>query len=191
MAESLSAKPSMNASPSGSGAAPPQPCDVCGAKVGELRRGRCWGCYSTWVEGRAVGMGAACTMCNDRRREHLRSVELLSAWVPRCHNCCARAMRLEPMPQSIDAIRERLDRERREHERRIGKGDTRVFQRDRRGLERRTIGKVEGEDHLLVDDDLLIIEVLDLPADEPGADETRIQMAPVATPPPPPAPGSR
>ena len=69
-------------------------CDVCGAKVGELRRGRCWGCYSKWADGRAVGMGAACCMCNDRRREHLRSVELLSAWVPICHNCCARAMTL-------------------------------------------------------------------------------------------------
>ena len=153
-------------------------CDVCGAKVAELRRGRCWGCYNKWVDGRAVGMGAACTMCNDRRREHLRSVELLGAWVPMCHNCCARAMRLEPMPQTIDEIRVRLDRERRTRDRRIGKADTRVFQRDRRGLERRHTGHVAGDDFLLVDDDILIIEAIDLPADEPGADETRIQLAP-------------
>jgi hypothetical protein len=156
-------------------------CDVCGAKVGELRRGRCWGCYSKWVDGRAVGMGAACTMCNDRRREHLRSVELLGAWVPMCHNCCARSMRLEPMPQSIDEIRQRLDRERRVADRRAGKPDTRVFRRDRRGLERRHMGQGGASDELLVlDDDILMIEALDLPDNEPGADETRIQLPPTA-----------
>jgi hypothetical protein len=154
-------------------------CDVCGAKVAELRRGRCWGCYSRWAEGRPVGMGAACTMCNDRRREHLRSVELLGAWLPMCHNCCARAMRLEPMPQTIDEIRQRLDRERRRDDRRIGRPDTRIFKRDRRGIERRHAGA--GADEVLIgDDDIILIESLDLPPDEPGADETRIQLPPGA-----------
>jgi hypothetical protein len=155
-------------------------CDMCGAKVAELRRGRCWGCYSQWVDGRPVGMGAACTMCNDRRREHLRSVELLGAWVPMCHNCCARATRLEPMPQTIDEIRVRLDRERRMRDRRAGKPDTRVFKRDRRGLERRSTPG-SADDHLLVvDDDIIILETIDLPEDEPGGDETRIQLPPAA-----------
>jgi hypothetical protein len=157
-----------------------QSCDVCGASVAELRRGRCWGCYSKWADGRAVGMGAACCMCNDRRREHLRQVELLGAWVPICHNCCARTMKLEPMPQSLDAIRQRLDRERRVEDRRIGKPDTRVFRRDRRGLERRHLGNPSGDELLVLDDDILMIEALDLPPDEPGADETRIQLPPTA-----------
>src|ERR1035438_10828460 len=26
------------------------PCSVCGAAVTELRRGRCWGCYTRWAE---------------------------------------------------------------------------------------------------------------------------------------------
>ena len=28
------------------------PCGVCGAAVSELRRGRCWGCYTRWAESR-------------------------------------------------------------------------------------------------------------------------------------------
>ena len=35
-------------------------CDVCSAKVHELRRGRCWGCYARWVDARPVGVGARC-----------------------------------------------------------------------------------------------------------------------------------
>jgi hypothetical protein len=175
----------MSDSPSGSGNgnATLVPCDVCGAKVQELRRGRCWGCYTRWADGRPVGLGAACGMCSDRRREHLRMVELLGAWMPMCHNCAVRATRLDPMPKSVDEIRLRLDRERRRRDRRVGKADTRVFQRDRRGLERRRAGSVSGDDLLLVDDgDILIIEA-DLEAEkgdlgEEAREETRIQLPP-------------
>jgi hypothetical protein len=169
-------------------------CDVCGAKVTELRRGRCWGCYTQWVEARPVGFGAACTMCNDRRREHLKSVELLGTWVPVCHNCHARALHLEPMPQSLEEIRQRLDRERRLRDRRAGKPDSRIFKRERRGLERRSRGHAAGDDLLLVDDDILIVEHVEpVLASGGGADgfgrdeETRIQLAPLPVPPPPPA----
>jgi hypothetical protein len=162
-------------------------CEVCSAKVHELRRGRCWGCYSKWSENRPVGYGAACCMCNDRRREHLRLAELLGAWMPICHNCAARATHLTPMPQSLDEIRTRLDRERRRRDRRIGKSDGRVFKRERRGLERRRTGLAAGDDLLIDDADILIIEALsDEVAAEGGAgdedgewrEETRILLGP-------------
>jgi hypothetical protein len=172
-------------------------CDMCGAKVAELRRGRCWGCYASWVEGRPVGLGAACVMCNDRRREHLRMIELLRAWVPSCHNCHARVLRLDPMPASVEDIRTRLARDRRTRERRVGKADTRVYPRERRGLERRHVGAATGDDLLLLDDDILIVEELfhaegEMVTSRPEEgvpargevefrdDETRIQLAPEA-----------
>lgn len=147
-------------------------CEVCGAKVSELRRGRCWGCYTRWTEHRPVGMGAACAICNDRRREHLRMVELLRAWVPICHNCATRTMKLSPMPATLEEIRQRLDRERRRRDRRVGKPDTRVFPRERRGIERRSVGLARGDDLMILDDsDIMIIE--DEAAADAG-DETRI-----------------
>jgi hypothetical protein len=160
----------------------PLPCDVCGAKVNELRRGRCWGCYSRWVETRPVGLGAACVLCNDRRRDHLRSMELMGSWMPVCHNCAARTARMMPMPDTLDAVRLRLSRERRDGDRRDGKPDTRVYPRDRRGLERRSTGHADGDDLMLLgEDDILIIVDDDGLADLRGemqGEETRIQLAP-------------
>jgi hypothetical protein len=166
----------------GTSTSPTHQCEVCGAKVGELRRGRCWGCYTKWADGRPVGLGAACCMCNDRRREHLRMTELLRAWVPMCFNCAARAAQLAPMPQTLDEIRVRLDRERRRRDRRIGKQDTRVFQRERRGLERRRAGAAAGDDLMLVDDaDILIVEAspeLEGELGDEPVEETRILLPP-------------
>jgi hypothetical protein len=150
----------------------PKTCEACGAIVAELRRGRCWGCYTRWTDNRPVGLGAACTMCNDRRRENLRSVELLRAWVPICHNCAARAMKLVPMPSSIDEIRKRLHRDRRRTDRRAGRKDTRVFQRERRGLERRNTGLARGDDLMLLDDEDIV--VIDSDGDADRGEETRI-----------------
>lgn len=71
------------------------------------------------------------------------------------------------MPQTIAGIRTVLDRERRDDERRYGKGDTRVFQHERRGDDRR-----EGRaDMLLIDDEMILscddlAESLDRLADE-------------------------
>lgn len=163
-------------------------CDVCNAKVSELRRGRCWGCYNRWVDARPVGIGARCCVCTERRRDNLRSVELLGAWVPMCYTCSGRAMVLEPLPQTLAAIREALIRDRRGRERRHGKKDTRVFQYDRRADERRDERAAGGEDWIVIDEEMIleIDELLDGSADaRANADEelrddlTRIREMPV------------
>lgn len=157
---------------SGTRERPPQTCEVCGARVHELRRGRCWGCYQRWVESRPVPLGAACAVCGERRRDHLKTVELLQAWVAMCHNCAARATSLTPMPQTLDDVRRALTRDRRRTERRRGRADTRVFKRERRGLERRSTGLANGDDLMLLgEDDIVILD------DVPG-EETRIKPAP-------------
>jgi hypothetical protein len=112
-------------------------CGVCGARVSELRRGRCWGCYSQWVEQRPVGRGASCAVCQEKRREHLRLVELHNRSVPLCHICAARTQKLGEVPASLDQLRKTLRRNRREEDRR-GEGlDRRIFPRERRVGERR------------------------------------------------------
>src|SRR5688572_27330470 len=134
-------------------------CEVCAAVVTELRRGRCWGCYSRWTENRPVGLGACCSLCGERRRDYLRSVELLGAWMPMCHNCAGRAMKLSPMPQNIAEIRRGLIRDRRDADRRRGRTDGRVFPRNRRGEERRG---VRGADDPVGIDDGMIVEIMEL-----------------------------
>ena len=136
-------------------------CEVCSAPVSELRRGRCWGCYSRWVEARPVGIGAACCICAERRRDYLKSVELLRSWVPMCHNCAGRAGKLEPLPQSLAGIRRALRRDRRVADRRAGRPDTRVYPRERRAGDRRHRG-CEGGDAV---DDAMIVAMYDLADD--------------------------
>jgi hypothetical protein len=114
------------------------PCGVCGASVSELRRGRCWGCYSRWAEARPVGRGAACTVCQEKRRTQLKLVELKGRSLPFCHGCAAQVLRLAEVPDTIDELRHALRRERRDGERRDGATiDQRIFQRERRVGERR------------------------------------------------------
>ena len=127
-------------------------CEVCSAQVSELRRGRCWGCYSRWVDDRPVGVGAKCTTCNEKRRRFLKSVELFGAWKPMCFNCAGQLLDLDPMPLTILALREVISRERRKRDRRIGKVDSRVFRYERRVGERRD----ERVDLPPVDDDMII-----------------------------------
>jgi hypothetical protein len=112
-------------------------CEVCSAPVRELRRGRCWGCYSRWVEARPVGYGACCQVCGERRRGHLRSIELLGSWTPVCHSCAARVAQLDPAPRSVAAVRDALRRERRQRDRRAGLADRRAVPIERRRGERR------------------------------------------------------
>lgn len=126
------------------------------AKVGELRRGRCWGCYSRWVESRPVGLGAVCTVCADRRRDNLKSVELLGAWVPICHNCASRAGQLSPMPQSLAEIRRALTRDRRCLRRRRGAEDGRVFPYERRTGDRRRVRALDEADCILVEEEMIV-----------------------------------
>ena len=89
------------------------PCSSCGAKVTELRRGRCWGCYSKWAEMRPVPRGAACAVCDERRRENLRLTEVHGRSVTFCHICAARTLKLTKVPSSIDGLRRLLLRDRR------------------------------------------------------------------------------
>ena len=131
-------------------------CDVCSATVTELRRGRCWGCYARWVDARAVGIGARCCVCSERRRETLKSIELLGSWMPMCYTCSGRAMTLTPMPQTLAGIRTALIRERRAEERRGVKRDTRVFQYDRRGDDRRAGRTARGDDWFDIDDGMIV-----------------------------------
>jgi hypothetical protein len=112
-------------------------CGVCGARVSELRRGRCWGCYSQWTEQRPVGRGAACAVCQEKRREHLRLVELHNRSVPMCHICAARTVKLSAVPATLDLLRKTLRRNRREDDRRSDGLDRRIFPRERRVGERR------------------------------------------------------
>jgi hypothetical protein len=113
------------------------PCNVCGAHVSELRRGRCWGCYTRWVEARPVGRGAACLICFEKRRAQLKLMELHSRSVPICHGCGARILRLEHIPETIDGVRLALKRDRRDADRRDNGLDRRIFPRERRVGERR------------------------------------------------------
>ena len=91
-----------------------------------------------------------------RRHANLRRIELLGAWVPMCFNCAGRTMRLSPMPQTLDAIRSGLSRERRRVDRRVGKPDLRFYQGERRGVERREVGLAVDGDLMLVDEDLVL-----------------------------------
>lgn len=126
-------------------------CEVCGARVIDIRRGRCFACYGRWMDARPVGVGAACTACNDRRRENLRLVELHGAWVPMCFNCAGRMARLVAIPRTMDGIRDRLRRDRRGEDRRLGLPDTRLEPSERRGIERRSVGLAKDGDLLLVE----------------------------------------
>ncbi|HTJ44985.1 MAG TPA: hypothetical protein VL463_22915 [Kofleriaceae bacterium] len=149
-------------------------CDVCGAKVSELRRGRCWGCYNRWVDARPVGLGARCVTCGERRRRVLRSVELLGSWQPVCFNCHGQIHALVAVPPTMHELKDALERERRTRERRIGKPDTRVFRYERRVGQRRadpsTSLRMTG-DELPIDDDMILeITIEEAPLESESAE---------------------
>jgi hypothetical protein len=105
--------------------------------VTELRRGRCWGCYTKWAEMRPVPRGASCAVCEERRRDNLRLVELHSRSVTLCHICAARTLKLVPIPTTIDGLRSLLLRDRRQNDRRGDGFERRIFPRERRVGDRR------------------------------------------------------
>jgi hypothetical protein len=142
-------------------------CDVCGAKVHELRRGRCWGCYGRWVDARPVGVGARCLTCGERRRRLLRTVELFGGWPAVCFSCAGQALTLDPMPRTVAELKAAITRERRENDRRIGKPDSRVFQYERRVGQRRS---ARGDDYPLIDDDMIIEITID------GSDDLELEF---------------
>jgi hypothetical protein len=152
-------------------------CDVCGAKVNEVRRGRCWGCYNRWAELRPVGIGARCVVCGERRRRVLRSVELLGVWQPTCFNCHGQVQALDPVPPTLSDVREALERERRRIDRRAGKSDTRVFRYERRVGERR--GGVVGDEWATIDDDMIVEIIVDHGDGGDFEEMTRIHALPL------------
>ncbi|MBU1238989.1 60S ribosomal export protein NMD3, partial [Myxococcota bacterium] len=79
-------------------------CPVCGAKVTQMRRGRCVSCYSNWIESQPVAVGASCRVCGERRRQNIQRVELLGRWYYMCHLCAYKAQRLDPMPKHIEGV---------------------------------------------------------------------------------------
>jgi hypothetical protein len=140
-------------------------CEVCSAKVTELRRGRCWGCYARWVDARPVGIGARCVTCTEKRRRFLKSVELFGHWQPMCFNCAGQLLHIQPMPLSMAELKIAVSRERRKQDRRFGKSDTRVFQYERRVGERRA----SRAEYPVVEDDMIIEVSLD--DHEPGFED--------------------
>ena len=132
-------------------------CELCNAKVHELRRGRCWGCYGRWVDARPVGLGARCVTCGEQRRRVLKLTELYRAWQPMCFNCSGQIGQIEPFPATLTELREVVSRERRKNDRRLGLPDVRMFQYERRVGERRAVRA----EYPLVDEDMIIEVTLD------------------------------
>lgn len=159
-------------------------CEICGARVTTLRRGRCSLCYLRWAESRPVGFGATCLVCGERRRDHLRLVEFRRAWLSMCHTCSARLFKLHPLPGTLAGLRQSLARDRRlDDERRCGEEDLRLASNERRRGDRR-IPILDAElildEEPWIDAEELIIEILDaaeLAAEEP----TRITPRPAPT----------
>ena len=152
----------------------------------ELRRGRCWGCYSRWAESRPVGRGAACTICLEKRRTQLRLVELKGKSLPFCHGCGAQILRMAEVPDTIDELRHALRRERRDGERRDGQTiDQRIFQRERRVGERRgpsREGYADTDPSMRLSEfDEVVIELAD--TDLEDVEQTQVRARPAATQP--------
>lgn len=142
-------------------------CQACGAKSPTLRRGRCAVCYLRWSQARPVGLGARCAICDERRLDHLQMVEFRQRWLPMCHTCSGRGFRLTPLPATLDELRRRLERDRRDVSRRRGLSDPRMFQIDRRMADRR-LGFTRRSDCWIdpgswLDASELIVEILDEP----------------------------
>ena len=169
------------------------PCGTCGAQVIELRRGRCWGCYTLWVESRPVGRGATCTVCFEKRRDQLKLVELHGRSMPLCHGCAARIARMDDIPESVDGLRGALRRDRRLVDKRAGtKVDHRIFPRERRVGERRTPPRTAFADTdpgveatLLADMEEIIVELQEADMEEVEQTQVRERDREVSPPPPP------
>lgn len=164
------------------------PCNVCGAAVTELRRGRCWGCYTRWADSRPVGRGASCSVCHEKRRTMLRLVELKSRSLPFCHGCAAHVLRLVEVPESLDELRHLLRRDRRDGDRRDGETiDQRIFPRERRVGERRGPSREAYADTdpnmRLSEFDEVVIELAETDLEDVEQTQVRARPLPPAAPP--------
>jgi hypothetical protein len=130
-----------------------------------------------------VGRGAACAICDERRRSELKLMELQGRTHPFCHSCAGRIARLEEVPPTVAAIRQLLDRERRAIERRTdgGGNDRRIFPRERRVGERRSPPRpagAEGSDptFALSDFEDIVIEIQD--SEIEAVEQTSVRLPP-------------
>ncbi len=93
-------------------------CSECRSTSSPLRRGLCRACYLRAWRGTALPRGARCVACSERRKLVLRWTRLGESRVVTCQNCGFLADRARPRPRTIEALQERLARERRDRERR-------------------------------------------------------------------------
>jgi hypothetical protein len=135
-----------------------QACSTCNAKVSELRRGRCWTCYTRWAEQRPVGLGACCAVCDERRRDNLRLLEVQGRSLPLCHLCAARVTKLDLVPHSIEGLRAALRRDRRATERRDENHASEVAH-ERRAAQRRSASFAVGSGIGLLEEDAALWEL--------------------------------
>jgi hypothetical protein len=140
-------------------------CGTCGASVAELRRGRCWACYSRWQEQRPVGLGASCAICEERRRDNMRLVEVQGRSLPFCHICAAHVAKLDVVPYSVEGLRAALRRDRRQVERREGDPEHPLPSERRAAHRRAGIGVSSGIGALVDDESVYKIGAADLDLD--------------------------
>lgn len=78
-----------------------------------LRRGLCRACYLRAWRGTELPPGATCAVCPERRRVVLRWTRLQREKIVTCQNCGFIADRARPRLEDLDALKARLERERR------------------------------------------------------------------------------
>ena len=130
---------------------------------------------------RPVPKGATCVVCDERRRDNLRLVELHYRSVTLCHICASRTVKLARVPKSIDGLRRALLRERRLQDRRGDGFERRIFPRerrvgDRRGPPRATSFSDTNPSFTLPDFDDIEIEIQD--ADIEAVEHTLVREQP-------------
>ena len=134
-----------------------------------------------------MGRGASCAICQEKRRNQLRLVELKGRSLPFCHGCAAQVLRMVEVPDSVEELRTALRRERRDGDRREGeKVDQRIFPRERRVGERRgpsRDGYADTDPGMRLSEfEDVIIELAD--TDMEDVEQTQVRSRPAAPPPP-------
>jgi hypothetical protein len=93
-------------------------CKVCRKSADSLavglRRGLCRACYLREWRGTALPDGAACAICKERRRIVLRWTKVGAERIVTCQNCGFVADKARPRPRTVEELRARMLRERRQ-----------------------------------------------------------------------------
>lgn len=91
-------------------------------------------------------------------------VEVHNRSLPMCHGCASRTLKLSPIPETLEALRRMLNRDRRSIDRRGDGMDRRIFPRERRVGQRRGLPRASSRCDtdpaiMLPDFDDLVIEI--------------------------------